>query len=239
MKPTSGSTGSIRPGSEKRGWMLAAAVAVVFAAGCQREAVTPEMDNAPERADTAETPLPSAQAPAAGAPQTGAGGTAAGMASDRTATGQAEATMSGAGAQEASLQLVTAGVPHPYLADASGRALYYVEGDKDGSKCTGPCLDAWPPFLAPATQPTGDANLQEAISVITRPDGSRQVTYNQRPLYRYAGDAGSARLNGNGVRDKAGQWHAIGADGEPLPGSEASPGEPVKPGEAAKPGGTD
>lgn len=206
-------------------WAAITAITAVLATGCQREAAAPEMGNAPEREAAAETPLPATQAPAAGQPQPGAGDAVAG-----TAAGTA------AGAEGAALQLVTSGVPQPFVADASGRALYYLEGDTDGSKCTGPCLDAWPPFLAPATQPTGDANLQQAISVITRPDGSRQVTYNQHPLYRYAGDTGAARLNGNGVRDKAGQWHAIGPDGEPLPPPPGAPAKPMQE-QAEKPAG--
>ena len=116
------------------------------------------------------------------------------------------------------LQLVTAGTAQPYLGDNAGRALYYVEGDKDGSKCTGDCTRAWPPLLATETMPTGSANLQpDMIGVIERPDGTRQVTYNGRPLYHYAADTSADRAAGNGIRDQWGQWHAVNAVGEPLP----------------------
>ena len=119
--------------------------------------------------------------------------------------------------QPAALQLVTAGAAQPYLADSAGRALYYVEGDKDGSKCTGDCTRAWPPLLADETLPTGSANLQPGlIGVIERADGSRQVTYNGHPLYHYAADTTADRAAGNGVRDQWGQWHALNAVGEPL-----------------------
>ncbi len=132
----------------------------------------------------------------------------------------AESVTAPAAATEANpstLQLVTAGVPQPYLADQAGRALYYLEGDTDGSKCTGDCTSAWPPFLADEAMPVASANLSAAIGVVDRADGRRQVTYNQHPLYRYAGDAGSNTAAGNGVRDQWGQWHAIGASGDALP----------------------
>jgi predicted lipoprotein with Yx(FWY)xxD motif len=131
-----------------------------------------------------------------------------------TAPAPAAATEAGTNA----LQLVTAGVDQPYLADSAGRALYYLEDDKDGSKCTGDCTRAWPPLLASQTLPTGSANLQTGmIGVIERADGSRQVTYNGHPLYHYAADTSADRAAGNGMRDTWGQWHAMNAVGEPLP----------------------
>lgn len=116
-----------------------------------------------------------------------------------------------------SLQLVTAGAPAPYLGDNAGRALYYLEGDTDGSKCTGDCTRAWPPFLAGQAMPTGGANLQAGIAVIDRAEGGRQITYNGHPLYHYAADTSADRAAGNGIRDQWGQWHALNAVGEPLP----------------------
>lgn len=170
--------------------LVCGAIVAIAAIGCERESVAPEMRNAPERETVREDPLPATPAPAA----------------------------SDAGIQTASLMLVTSGVPHPYVADGTGHALYYVEGDKDGAKCTGPCLAAWPPFLVDASMPSGDANLQAGmIGTLQRADGATQVTYNQHPLYRYAADAGAGRSNGNGVKDQWGHWHQIGANGEPLP----------------------
>ncbi|WP_187770622.1 hypothetical protein [Cognatilysobacter lacus] len=106
------------------------------------------------------------------------------------------------------LMLVSQGAHAPFLGNAAGNALYYVDGDTDGSKCTGPCLQTWPPVTIEAQQPTGAPGLQGAmISTITRAEGSHQVTFNGRPLYRYAADAGAGSANGDGVKDKFGSWH--------------------------------
>jgi predicted lipoprotein with Yx(FWY)xxD motif len=137
---------------------------------------------------------------------------------EQPAAGTTAPAVTAATTHPAALQLVTAGAAQPYLSDSAGRALYYVEGDKDGSKCTGDCVRAWPPLLADETMPTGSANVQpNLISVIERADGSRQVTYNGHPLYHYAADTSADRAAGNGISDQWGQWHAVNAVGEPLP----------------------
>lgn len=108
----------------------------------------------------------------------------------------------------ATLMLVSQGTHAPYLSNAAGNALYYVEGDTDGSKCTGACTQSWPPVTAEAQQPTGAPGIQGAmIATVTRADGSRQVTFDGHPLYRYAADAGAGSTNGDGVKDKFGTWH--------------------------------
>ena len=162
-------------------------VACVAVTGCKREA--PDTGDTTKEVTVAEQPATGANAPAATAATT----------------------------QPTALQLVTAGAVQPYLADSANRALYFVEGDKDGSKCTGDCTRAWPPLLADETMPTGSANLQpNMIGVIERADGSRQVTYNGHPLYHYAADTTADRAAGNGIHDQWGQWHALNAVGEPL-----------------------
>jgi predicted lipoprotein with Yx(FWY)xxD motif len=54
------------------------------------------------------------------------------------------------------------------------------------------------------------------IATIARPDGSRQVTYNGMPLYRYAADGGAGAAKGHGVRDAFGTWHLVSANGTPV-----------------------
>lgn len=164
-------------------------------AACQREATTPEMNNAPPREASQPTEMPPAAAPA---PATTAS------------------------VPDAALILVTAGVPTPFVADASSRTLYYVEGDTDGSKCTGPCLETWPPVLVETTPPATSGALTGNVATIERSDGGRQITYNGHPLYRYAGDAAVGRTAGHGVQDQWGQWSAMAADGSALPKAEAS-----------------
>lgn len=104
-----------------------------------------------------------------------------------------------------------------YLVDSARQAVYMLEGDRDGSKCVGDCIRAWPPVLAANVQPTGAPGVQGGmIATITRPDGSTQVTYNGHPLYRYAADGGTESTNGHGVQDKFGHWYLISPQGEQL-----------------------
>lgn len=111
----------------------------------------------------------------------------------------------------------------PHLVDSGGIALYMLEGDRAGEKCTGECLQAWPPVLMGATQPTGETGLAGAmISTTARPDGSRQITFNGHPLYRYADDGGAGSTNGHGVRDRFGTWHLVSPEGGKVAGALAA-----------------
>ena len=111
-----------------------------------------------------------------------------------------------------------------YVADSAGSALYALEGDVAGEGCVETCPETWPPVLIEQAQPTVAAGLQpNLVSVVERPDGTRQVTYGNRPLYRYAGDAGAGRTAGHGVSDRWGRWHLVGVGGEPLGKAPAKP----------------
>ncbi len=115
------------------------------------------------------------------------------------------------------LIVATAGAASPYLANAAGNALYMLEGDTDGSKCTGACLEAWPPVLATDGMPGAGADLQPTLlGTIKRADGPLQVAYNRHPLHRYAADTGAGRTAGHGVEDQWGHWYLVNPQGEPL-----------------------
>jgi predicted lipoprotein with Yx(FWY)xxD motif len=112
------------------------------------------------------------------------------------------------------LMLATTGTHAPYLTDASGGAVYYVEGDTDGSKCVGPCVQSWPPVTVEGRQPAGAPGLQGAmIASITRPDGTHQVTFDGHPLYRYAADTSAGSTKGEGLKDAFGRWHVAKPEG--------------------------
>jgi predicted lipoprotein with Yx(FWY)xxD motif len=94
------------------------------------------------------------------------------------------------------------------LASPNGLTLYYYSEDKPGSgrsACTGGCAAAWPPLAAPVRVPAG-VHLPGRLGVITRSDGSKQVTVNGFPIYRYAEDIKPGQAAGNG---EAGEWHVI------------------------------
>jgi predicted lipoprotein with Yx(FWY)xxD motif len=94
------------------------------------------------------------------------------------------------------------------LAGSKGLTLYYYAEDKPGSGksvCTGGCATAWPALKAPVRAPAG-VKLPGKIGMITRADGTRQVTINGYPIYYYAEDMAPGQANGNG---EAGKWHVI------------------------------
>jgi predicted lipoprotein with Yx(FWY)xxD motif len=94
------------------------------------------------------------------------------------------------------------------LAGSKGLTLYYYTADKPGSGksvCTGGCATAWPALKAPVRAPAG-VKLPGKIGMITRADGTRQVTINGYPIYYYAEDMAPGQAKGNGEQ---GKWHVI------------------------------
>jgi predicted lipoprotein with Yx(FWY)xxD motif len=89
------------------------------------------------------------------------------------------------------------------LVGPDGRTLYTFKPDAAGvSTCDGGCAQAWPPFAA-TTLPSLPAGAAGTVTLITRTDGTRQVAYNGRPLYSYAGDSAPGDAAGQG---KGGAW---------------------------------
>ena len=103
-----------------------------------------------------------------------------------------------------------------YLIDGADNALYFLEGNYDGSKCDPACQEVWPPMLATGQQPAAGQGLPgEKLGVSPTGQGARHVTYNGHPLYRYSGDQGAGRTAGHGVSDRWGKWQLINKDGDP------------------------
>jgi predicted lipoprotein with Yx(FWY)xxD motif len=102
------------------------------------------------------------------------------------------------------------------LVDSKGAALYSSDQEKDGTvRCKAGCVSIWLPLGAPQTgKPTAASDVSGKVGVIKRPDGSRQVTLDGRPLYRFAQDGGPGKATGDGVSDSFGgqqfTWHAEG-----------------------------
>ncbi|MEY9963547.1 putative lipoprotein with Yx(FWY)xxD motif [Streptacidiphilus sp. MAP12-16] len=95
----------------------------------------------------------------------------------------------------------------PIVTDADGRTLYRFDKDTSNpsaSNCAGACASKWPP-----------ATVQDKVSLngvssglvgtVTRADGTKQLTLNGWPLYRFAGDTAAGQVNGQGV---GGTWFA-------------------------------
>jgi predicted lipoprotein with Yx(FWY)xxD motif len=98
------------------------------------------------------------------------------------------------------------------LTDGDGNTLYLLTGDNQGdSTCYDDCAANWPPLNAPAT--AGDGADDALLGATERDDGSMQATYNDWPLYYFAGDEQAGDVNGQGV---GGVWFVLDDAGEPV-----------------------
>jgi predicted lipoprotein with Yx(FWY)xxD motif len=97
--------------------------------------------------------------------------------------------------------------PDGVLVDAAGMSLYTFDNDSPGvSSCSGDCASNWPAFMVADEDhpPAAGDGVTGVIAVIEREDGTHQVTYDDLPLYYYAGDEAAGDTNGDGVGDV---WH--------------------------------
>lgn len=84
----------------------------------------------------------------------------------------------------------------------SGMTLYTFDKDVAGSgksACYGGCATMWPPLVSGAA-----ATISGDFSVITREDGTKQITHKGRPLYLYAADQKPGDMSGD---NSGGVWH--------------------------------
>jgi predicted lipoprotein with Yx(FWY)xxD motif len=92
-----------------------------------------------------------------------------------------------------------------YLTTAMARTLYYFAPERDSHPsapnimCSGSCAKTWPPLLAPSALLTVNVALPGTLKTIVRPDGGRQVTYSDWPLYTFSGDNKPGDTNGQGL----------------------------------------
>lgn len=100
------------------------------------------------------------------------------------------------------------------LVTADGRTLYTNTFDTPtASKCVdASCTGFWQ-ALTVNGQPTAGKGVTGTLGTIARPDGSRQVTYNQKPLYVFTLDKKPGDATGEGVTDSGGTWHVALASG--------------------------
>ncbi|MGW9064418.1 COG4315 family predicted lipoprotein [Achromobacter animicus] len=88
------------------------------------------------------------------------------------------------------------------LVDSAGMTLYTFDKDTAGkSACVDQCAKAWPPAMA-----TGDAKPMGDLTVITRPDGSKQWAYKNKPLYLFAKDTKPGDKTGDNFKEI---WHVV------------------------------
>ncbi|MFJ9688697.1 SCO0930 family lipoprotein [Streptomyces bacillaris] len=120
------------------------------------------------------------------------------------------------------------------LTDSEGFTLYRF--DKDTAKppksnCDGDCEKAWP--VVPAGDVTAAAGTDASLlGEVVRTDGSKQLTVDGWPMYRYAKDTAPGQTNGQGV---GGTWFASAPDGKKAAAGAdgADGGEQAEPADAA------
>lgn len=100
------------------------------------------------------------------------------------------------------------------LIDSNGLTLYLFTPDAQGAPtCSGDCAATWP--VVAEVSSVGDGLDASLLGSADREDGTTQATYNDWPLYTFAGDAGPGDVNGHTVGDV---WFALDADGNAFAG---------------------
>jgi len=95
------------------------------------------------------------------------------------------------------------------LTNARGLTLYWFAPDTPAaSKCTGSCVEYWPPVTG---DPRAGPGVTGKLGLIKRPGGHVQVTYDGHPLYTYVGDSGPGQANGNRLDLNGGLWYEVRA----------------------------
>jgi predicted lipoprotein with Yx(FWY)xxD motif len=109
------------------------------------------------------------------------------------------------------------------LANGSGRAVYlWVKDTGDMSQCSGACAGAWPPVTTTGTVTAAGSAKPSDLGMITRSDGTKQVTYDGHPLYYFAGDSGAGMASGQGSDSFGAKWWLVAPSGSDVTASVSS-----------------
>jgi predicted lipoprotein with Yx(FWY)xxD motif len=96
------------------------------------------------------------------------------------------------------------------LVDSQGRTLYLFQRDSGStSTCIGACATFWPPLRVKGKPAVGSGASGSLLATSSRPDGTKQVTYNGHPLYRYSGDQKPGDSKGEGLTAFGGSWFVL------------------------------
>jgi predicted lipoprotein with Yx(FWY)xxD motif len=116
------------------------------------------------------------------------------------------------------------------VVDQDGWILYRFDkdtADPPASNCEKKCEKVWPPAYTEDGKPELSGIADDKVGVITRPDGTKQLTLGGWALYRYIGDKKPGQWKGQGV---GGTWFVVAPDGKRnvscLPSVPPKPAEP-------------
>ena len=116
------------------------------------------------------------------------------------------------------------------VVDQEGWVLYRFDSDKSKpaakSTCDGDCAKVWPPAYTEDGKPEIKGVDPDDIGVVTRTDGTKQLTIGNWPVYRYAGDKKPGQWLGQNVGAK---WFVINPDGTKNLTCLPKPSKPIAP----------
>src|SRR5580700_9784968 len=136
---------------------------------------------------------------------------AAGGSSPAGASSSSAAASGGSGSTVITTVSSSAGT---FLATSSGHAVYLWSKDGNSmSACTGACAGAWPPVTTTGQVTASGGAKSSDLGTITRPDGTKQVTYDGHPLYFFAGDSGPGMASGQGNDGYGAKWWLVSPSG--------------------------
>jgi predicted lipoprotein with Yx(FWY)xxD motif len=142
---------------------------------------------------------------------TGSSSTAAAGSSSPAGASSSSAAAGGSGSTVITTVSSSAGT---FLATSSGHAVYLWSKDGNGmSACTGACTGAWPPVTTTGQVTASGGAKSSDLGTITRPDGTKQVTYDGHPLYFFAGDSGPGMASGQGNDGFGAKWWLVSPSG--------------------------
>ena len=142
---------------------------------------------------------------------TGSSGTAAAGSSSPAGASSSSATAGGSGSTVITTVSSSAGT---FLATSSGHAVYLWSKDGNGmSACSGACAGAWPPVTTTGQVTASGGAKSSDLGTITRPDGTKQVTYEGHPLYFFSGDSGPGMASGQGNDGFGAKWWLVSPSG--------------------------
>ncbi len=151
-------------------------------------------------------------------------GSAAAASSPSAPASSAPAAGSPASAPATGTVITThAGSAGTFLTNGPGRTVYlWARDGMNMSACSGACAAAWPPVPATGTlTATGGAKASD-LGTITRPGGTRQVTYDGHPLYYFAGDSAAGQANGQGSDNFGAKWWLVAPSGAKITASDTA-----------------
>ncbi|MFJ7911623.1 hypothetical protein [Kitasatospora sp. NPDC096204] len=115
------------------------------------------------------------------------------------------------------------------VTDSAGFTLYRFDQDRNSpseSYCNGSCATIWPPEHADGNVTVKGVD-SKLVGTVTRDDGTRQITLDGWPAYRYSPDTKPGDTKGQGI---GGTWFALtpsGGRAGAASGTTPMPGNPV------------